>query len=137
MRRFAYRSEVGATRASPVRRFGSAGSAAQSGNPSHPVCGFILHKRRRNPLFTASGVHVKVRFVFASAAAALGFACSSSSFARVMVAYAPVTVVYFPPRPACYYAPPPAYIIYVDRDPARARPHEAVLGVAGSVCKDQ
>jgi hypothetical protein len=60
---------------------------------------------------------VKIRFVCASAAAAFGFACSSSAFARVVVAYAPTAVVvagprpvyYYgmPVRPADYYAPPP------------------------------
>lgn len=87
------------------------GSTGQSGNANHPARVFTIHTRRRRPLFTALGVQVKIRFVCASAAAALGFACSSSSFARVVVAYAPVTVVYFPPRPAYYYAPPPAYIV--------------------------
>lgn len=89
------------------------GSAGQSGNANHPAWIFVRHKRRCRTLFTASGVHVKIRFVCASAAAALGFACSSSSFARVVVAYAPATVVYFPPRPAYYYAPPSAYIVPV------------------------
>jgi hypothetical protein len=54
---------------------------------------------------------VKIRFVCASAAAVFGFACSSNTFARG--AYAPATVVYFPPRPAYYYVPPPAYIVPV------------------------
>jgi hypothetical protein len=54
---------------------------------------------------------VKIRFVCASAAAVFGFACSSNTFAKG--AYAPATVVYFPPRPAYYYIPPPAYIVPV------------------------
>ena len=48
-----------------------------------------------------------IRYICASAAAAFGFACSSSSFARVVVAYAPATLVYVPPRPAYYYVPAP------------------------------
>jgi hypothetical protein len=83
-------------------------------NPNHPA--LPVQKRRRSSSFIASGVQVKIRFVCASAAAAFGFACSSSAFSRVVVAYAPAVVVaaprpvyYYgpPPRPAYYYAPPP------------------------------
>ena len=56
---------------------------------------------------------MNVRYVCASAAAALGFACSSTSFARVLVSYVPTTVVYFPPRPAHSYVPPLAHIVPV------------------------
>jgi hypothetical protein len=49
---------------------------------------------------------VKIRFVCASAAAAFGFACSSSAFSRVVVAYAPAAVVVAEPRPVYYYGPP-------------------------------
>lgn len=54
---------------------------------------------------------MKIRFVCASAAAAFGFACSSSAFSRVVVAYAPAAVVVAEPRPVYYYGPPvrPAY----------------------------
>lgn len=56
---------------------------------------------------------MKIRFACASAATALGLACSSNAFARVVVAYTPTTVVYAPPpRPAYYYAPP-AYVMPV------------------------
>ncbi|MDE1182482.1 hypothetical protein [Paraburkholderia sp.] len=48
---------------------------------------------------------MNIRLICASAAAALGLTVSSSSFARVVVAYAPAAVVYVPPRPV-YYAPP-------------------------------
>ncbi|WP_147329461.1 hypothetical protein [Paraburkholderia sp. DHOC27] len=44
---------------------------------------------------------MKIRFLFASAAAAMGFACSGSGFARTttpwMPSCAPVTALYFPP----------------------------------------
>jgi hypothetical protein len=54
---------------------------------------------------------VKIRSVCASAAAVFGFACSTNTFAKG--AYAPATVVYFPPRPAYYHVPPPTYIVPV------------------------
>jgi hypothetical protein len=54
---------------------------------------------------------MKIRFACASAATALGLACSSNASAKVVVAYAPATVAYAPPpRPAYYYAPP-AYVM--------------------------
>jgi len=59
---------------------------------------------------------VSIRSVCTSAAAALGIACSSGSFARtvfVHAAYVPTAVVYVPPlvAPSPVYAPTPGYAV--------------------------
>jgi hypothetical protein len=101
-------------------------------NPNHPVS--LLQKRRRSPSFIASGVQVKIRFVCASAAAAFGFACSSSAFSRVVVAYAPAAVVVAAPRPVYYYGPParPAYY-YMSPPPVYTVPVVLPVPVAVAV----
>jgi hypothetical protein len=54
---------------------------------------------------------VSIRLVCASTFTAIGLACSSTAFARVVV-YLPAAVVYAPPpRPVYYYAPlRPVYV---------------------------
>ncbi|CAE6818803.1 hypothetical protein R70006_06099 [Paraburkholderia domus] len=55
---------------------------------------------------------MSIRLVCASTFTAIGLACSSTAFARVVV-YMPTAVVYAPPpRPVYYYVPvnPPVYV---------------------------
>ena len=55
---------------------------------------------------------MSIRLVCASTFTAIGLACSSTAFARVVV-YMPAAVVYAPPpRPVYYYAPVmPVYVV--------------------------
>ncbi|HZZ06448.1 hypothetical protein [Paraburkholderia sp.] len=55
---------------------------------------------------------MSIRLVCASTFTAIGLACSSTAFARVVV-YMPAAVVYAPPpRPVYYYAPvKPVYVV--------------------------
>jgi len=55
---------------------------------------------------------VSIRLVCASTFTAIGLACSSTAFGRVVV-YMPAAVVYAPPpRPVYYYAPvKPVYVV--------------------------
>jgi hypothetical protein len=61
---------------------------------------------------TSQEYQVSIRLVCASTFTAIGLACSSSAFARVVV-YMPTAVVYAPPpRPVYYYVPiKPVYVM--------------------------
>lgn len=76
---------------------------------------------------------MKIRFVCASAAAAFGFACSSSAFSRVVVAYAPLAVVLTAPRPVYYYGPPPRPAYYYAPPPYTVPTVPVVLPVPVAV----
>ncbi|CAE6801369.1 hypothetical protein [Paraburkholderia haematera] len=71
---------------------------------------------------------MSIRLVCASTFTALGLACSSTAFARVVV-YMPAAVVYAPPpRPVYYYAP--ANPVYVVAPPPVPAPVPVVIPVA-------
>jgi hypothetical protein len=77
-------------------------------------------RRQKTRRSTLQEYQVTIRFVCASAFAAIGLACSTTAFARVVV-YMPAAVVYAPPPRPVYYAVPVSPV-YVTAPPTVAVP---------------
>jgi hypothetical protein len=101
-RRFAYLSSAGAVSASSQRLSSHVTRASRPASSPEDASHRSTHQEYQ----------LTIRLVCASTVTAIGLACSSTAFARVVV-YMPAAVIYAPPPRPVYYSVPvnPVYVV--------------------------